>query len=622
MCGISGIFQFHNFYDVSDNIVRMNEALAHRGPDNAGIYLDGPIALGHRRLSIIDLSEAGKQPLFSYDQRYCIIFNGELYNYRQIKNVCTSYPFQTNTDTEVILAAYSKWGKNCLQHFNGMFAFAIWDTFKKELFIARDRLGVKPLYYYKDQQKVLFSSEIRSLLKSGLIPKKINPQGVVDFLQYQTVHAPHTIIQDVYMLMPGHFMVVNEEGYGIEKYWEINYNVYAENSSSYTDVCEQVKKLLYDAVERRLVADVPFGAFLSGGIDSSAVVGIMSEVATEKVKTFSVVFDEEKFSEAKYARLVAAKFKTEHHEIKLTPQDFLDSLPHALHAMDHPSGDGPNTFIVSKVTKAAGISMALSGLGGDEVFCGYNVFKQLFLLNRHIWISQLPQILRANAGRLLKLVKPGIASNKIGKALSLNRFHIVDLYPIIRQIYFTDDIQRMLCTSMLAENQVAGIIDNLSERTDSNGILSKISFLEISTYLQNVLLRDTDQMSMAHALEVREPFLDHTLIEYVMSLPDAYKYPTSPKKLLTDSLGELLPKEVVHRPKMGFTLPWADWLKRDVRQFTEDKLFQLSNRSLFNRAEILSNWHSFLKGDPRLNWVKIWSLVVLESWLESNEIEL
>lgn len=630
MCGINGIVGISDKHLAGEKIAAMNHAMRHRGPDDEGVFIDEKIALGHRRLSIIDLSAAGHQPMTSFDDRYVIVYNGELYNYKDLKfelqrvvsgSSQQAYLFQTNTDTEVILAAYSRWGADCVKRFNGMFAFAVWDKQKKELFISRDRLGIKPLYYLYTNGVFAFSSEIRSLLASDLIRKKIDEEALVDYLRYQTVHAPNTIVKGVKMLLPGHSIVMQQEQLKIKKYWDIveDRNMEGKNKS-YNDVCKDVNELLSKAVERRLMADVPFGAFLSGGIDSSAIVGLMSKVSSEKVKTFSVVFDESEFSESKYAQLVAKKFNTDHHEIKLTPNDFLKDLPNALSAMDHPSGDGPNTYIVSKATKNAGITMALSGLGGDELFGGYDVFKRGLDISKKNWVNYFPLFARSLSAEMFLKLKPSAASEKMAAMLKSSKIDFESFYPLSRQVLMDDKITSIIRTDKLSKNAVGNIVSGI-DLSDNEFRISRISIAEISTYMQNVLLRDTDQMSMAHALEVRVPFIDYTLVEYVMGLPDKYKSIESPKKLLVDALGELLPSDVVNRPKMGFTLPWKHWMKNELRTFCEQRLLSLAKRPLFNEQGIMSIWNGFLKDDGTISWSRVWHLVVLENWLQLNKIE-
>jgi len=627
MCGINGIVGMDDTGLARKIINTMNDTLAHRGPDDHGVFVEPTIALGHRRLSIIDLSSAGHQPMFSHDQRYCITFNGEIYNFAELKSQLDNYPYTNQTDTEVILAAYQRWGTACLEKLDGMFVFAIWDRVERELFIARDRLGIKPLYFFKQGEKLLFSSEIRSLLKSEVIPRKLNDQALVDYLRYQTVHAPNTIIKDVEMLMPGHFMIFKNGSLKINEYWNSVKNKVKHSEldrKNYNEIKKKVSELLHEAVDERLMADVPLGAFLSGGIDSSIVVGLMSRLSDQKVNTFSVSFAEEELDESEYAEMVSKKFDTNHTEIHLTPDDFLDYLPNALNSMDHPSGDGPNTYVVSKVTRESGIVVALSGLGGDEVFAGYDTFKQLRKLIDNRWILQLPVYLRDLAGLLIKKIKPGSISTKINKVLSLKDWDVNSTYPIMRQVLHEDQLKLLLDRDKLAPNSVLEILEeyNLNGNTN-NGLpmLSKISVAELSTYMQNVLLRDTDQMSMASALEVRVPFLDHQLIEYVLAVPDKYKYPSIPKKLLVDATEGLLPREVFDRPKMGFTLPWEKWLKDDLKTFCDIQLCNLGKRKEFNASEIDELWRSFLNENGKVGWARIWILVVLSYWLTKNNID-
>ena len=630
MCGINGILGIADSGLAKQKVQAMNIAMKHRGPDDEGFFVNGDVALGHRRLSIIDLSAAGHQPMQSFDGRFQIVYNGELYNFKELKfelqrvvsgSKEQAYFFQTNTDTEVIIAAYARWGEDCVNHFNGMFAFAIWDTLKKELFIARDRLGIKPLYYIYTNNVLAFSSEMRSLMASDLIPKQLDENGLVDFLRYQTVHAPNTIVKGVKMLMPGHYMKSTNGKITIHSYWNLKKNISrASDGKSYTDVCKDVNNLLTKAVERRLIADVPFGAFLSGGIDSSAIVGLMSKVSTEKVKTFSVTFDESEFSESKYAQLIAKKFNTDHHEIILKPKDFLTELPNALKAMDHPSGDGPNTYIVSKATKEAGITMALSGLGGDELFAGYDVFKRSLELNKKAWLNGVPKFMRGAGGSVLTKMKPGVATDKIAEFLKQDAINFKTFYPLSRQVLLDKEIASILNKKELSSNSVSEIIQTAG-LLDIQSKISQTSIAEISTYMQNVLLGDADQMSMAHALEIRVPFIDYTLVEYVLGVPDKYKSTSSPKKLLVDSLGDLLPPEIVNRPKMGFTFPWKEWMRNEMKTFCEQKMISLSKRSNFNEQGVMNLWISFLADNPKVTWSRVWYLVVLENWLQENKIE-
>ena len=605
---------------------QMNSKQKHRGPDASGTYVNDFVAFGHSRLSIIDLEASSNQPFYSSDNKFILIFNGEIYNYNEIRESLPDYVFRTNSDTEVVLAAYQTWGTNCVHQFNGMFAFAIWDVEKCALFIARDRLGIKPLYVYDNNESIVFSSEIRSLMECSLVKKKIDKDSFVDYLRYNTVHAPKTIIEGVKMLMPGHYIWVSDDEYKNEPYWDINkYLNRKSDNQSYEEIKIEVKDRLTKSVKRRLVADVPFGAFLSGGIDSSAIVALMSEVSDEPVKTFNISFAEEKFSEAKYARIIAKKYKTDHTEIKLTPTDFLKELPSALSGMDHPSGDGPNSFVISKATKDAGVTMALSGLGGDELFAGYDIFPRAVSLLDKKWVYSFPIGIRRLMGKALKIVKPTIASDKIVETITQKYLELPFYYPINRQVLDDELISKLTGIAILPENVVYRIgLNSLDVKSPGfkSPFLSKVSYMEMNTYMQNVLLRDTDQMSMAHSLEVRVPFLDHELVEYVYGVADEYKFPYSPKKLLVDSLGDLLPKEIVNRPKMGFTFPWDQWMKNELKDFCIKNLTNLVDRELLDKKQLWDMWDRFLNGNQKATWSRLWPLVVLGFWLEENDIEV
>jgi len=627
MCGINGfISERYSSEQKKELVQKMNLCLSHRGPDNDGIWTDNEVAFGHRRLSIIDLSAEGNQPFFSNDGRYVIIYNGELYNYKELKlelqrsahgSKDQPYFFKTNTDTEVVLAAFIRYGTKCLQLFNGMYAFAIYDTLEKKLTIARDRLGVKPLYYYFGDEGFLFSSEIRPIIHSKIKSFSLNKDVLGEYVMYQTVLAPNTIIKGVKVLLPGHYLEYQNNKASIAEYYSLNKFASVNEDLSYAETCNKVNELLTLSVQRRLVADVPFGAFLSGGIDSSAIVGLMSKVSSEKIQTFNISFDESEFSESKYAKLISEKFNTQHHEIKLRPEDFLKQLPEALSAMDHPTGDGPNTYIVSKATKQAGVTMALSGIGGDELFAGYDVFKRMAELQKKAWLNALPAFSRKAVGFAIKKRKKTFAGNKIEELLGQEKIDFNSAYPLSRSVFTQKELSKLMKDEK-AFKQINILVSNVPQVKDH--LLSAVSVSEINTYLQNVLLRDADQMSMAVALEVREPFLDYKLVDFVLGVNDEKKYPHTPKKLLIDSLGDLLPNEIVNRPKMGFTLPWQNWLKNDLKTFCEKNINELSELDFCNKNAIQDLWKRFLNNDSSVKWSRVWHLVVLNNWIKENNI--
>ena len=625
MCGITGILNIHSQTAIGKPIKNMTDALAHRGPDSDGFYIEeSRVALGHRRLSIIDLSTSANQPFFDDSDRYVLIFNGEIYNYLEVKPLLPEYSFKTTSDTEVILAAYIKWGKDCLQYLNGMFAFAIWDKIEQTLFVARDRLGVKPFYYYHDTEHFVFASEIRSLLASGFVPRQLDKFALHDYLMFQSVYAPYTILKNVFQLMPGEYAFVSAKGIQKDYYWKI------ETPPQYSDVHDRktvehtVRDLLSASVERRMISDVPLGGFLSGGIDSSAVVALMAQSSDRPIDTFTVTFGEKKFDESNYAQIIAKKFNTHHTEIRLTPDDFLKELPNALNSVDAPSGDGLNTYVVSKATKEAGITVALSGLGGDELFAGYQYFKHYTKLREDLsYYWKIPQALRSGVLAVGNSLLPkNEKRHRISKILSAPQPSIDEIYPYFRSVNTEEVAKEYLSSHGFATPIIQTLLQQRKKDIEKLPYLSQVSVGELYGYTLNVLLRDTDQFSMASALEVREPFFDYKLVEYLMTVPDDMKLGKAPKNLLVSALHPLLPDEIVYRPKMGFSFPWNDWLLNDLRDFCNEYIQNLSNYDLFNLKTVQSEWQLFLSSKgTKVSWVKIWQIVVLSHWLKTNNIE-
>jgi asparagine synthase (glutamine-hydrolysing) len=624
MCGIAGIFGLEGIANPEEKVGVMNRVQAHRGPDAEGIWRGPNLVLGHRRLSIIDTSDAGNQPFFSHDRKQVIVFNGEIYNYLEIKSEIGDYPFRTDSDTEVILAAYRKWGIRCIHRFNGMFAFALWDEEKESLFLVRDRLGIKPLYYTMKSGSIAFASEVRALTESGLASRDIDPDSLVDFLRYQTVHGPETILRDVKLLDAGSYLEIKDDNFEGHRYWQAT-TAFSRMSEgqSLPEIQQHIRELLTDAVRLRMRADVPFGAFLSGGIDSSLVVGLMSGVSPRPVDTFSVAFFEKEFDESDYSDAVAKRFNTNHTVIRLSADEFLHNVPRALDAMDHPSGDGLNTWVVSKVTKEKGITMALSGLGGDELFAGYPVFRQSMELLDKKWLQSFPKMFRRLGGRAYRALKPGVASDKLMALLSQDYLDFEYAYPIRRQVLTEARIAALMGRSKLPRNRVFEILkETVAHGTHGFNLphLSKVSVAEMSTYMQHVLLRDTDRMSMDHALEVRVPFLDYRLVEYVLGVADRHKFPHTPKQLLVSSFPDLLPEDLVNRPKMGFTFPWEHWMKNELRPLCETAIERLADHPLFDSRAVRQLWADFLRNDPRTGWSRVWPLVALSEWMHRNRM--
>jgi asparagine synthase (glutamine-hydrolysing) len=616
MCGIAGIVNFKERIPQEEAIRMMTNCIAHRGPDAQGIYVDNLIALGHRRLSIIDVSEAANQPLWDHKKRFAIIFNGEIYNYRELRSQYPDYPYQTRSDAEVILAYYEKYGIECLSYLNGMFGLAIWDLNEKSLLIARDRIGEKPVFYFADEQKFLFSSEIRSLLESGMVPKKLNNLIIPEYLMYQAPMGTNSMVEGIRQLSSGNYILIKDAQWKEVKYWSYDHAVASTDNLELAK--NKIKELFLDSVRLRMVSDVPFGAFLSGGIDSSLVVACMAELSSQPVNSFNICFDEKEYDESGYAELIAKKYKTNHHRILARPSEFLDIVPEVLAAMDSPSGDGPNTYLVAKHIRANHVKVALSGLGGDELFAGYDKFLFYQRSIRNHWMSKLPKSIRHLMANVLSKGNKNRAM-KLTQLMELSKWDLPTVYPLLRRAYSRSEANELLKIKS-DKDQVEENLELINANISWMESFSKCTVGEMETYTRDVLLHDTDQMAMAHALEVRVPFFDHRLVEYVLSLPDKFKYPHKPKQLLVDSLAPRLPAEIVHRKKMGFTLPFDHWLRKELHGFADQKIKSIAERPEFNSDAVLKKWNDFRKGDQSVLWIRIWQLIVLSDWLERNKL--
>lgn len=615
MCGIAGIIS--NTKPLRPVAEAITNALKHRGPDASGFYSDDLVALGHRRLSIIDLSEQGNQPMYDAEGTLVIVYNGELYNYKELRERLRShYSFRTNSDTEVILAAFKVWGQDCLKEFNGIFAFAIWNTETRKLFIARDQIGVKPLYYYRNEECFLFASELQALLASGLIERKLSNQGLVDYLSYQSVHEPSSMIRSVYQLKGGYYAWVDATSLYQFQYYDMT-DIEIHESATYQEIKDNIKSLFNQAVQRQLVSDVPLAIFLSGGIDSTALVAAAAKMSQNKVNTFSIAFSEKQYDESHYSRLIAEKYNTNHRECVVPATIFIDQIEDALNAMSTPSGDGPNTYMISNLVKESDIKVALSGLGGDEIFAGYANFKKYYSLNQ--FQNKLPNWFRQSLGNIF--MKSGTRQiQKIAELFTKPTFDIAYVYPTFRRIYNMEELKELNNLLDMYEDTIESGLLWEKDKINDLPVLSRFSVAELKNYTQNVLLEDADQMSMANSIELRVPFLDKDLVGYVLGVPDKYKYPSTPKKLLVDSLWPLIPDEIVNRPKMGFSFPWELWMRNELKSFCEERIYRLAQRDLFNPDVIISMWKSFIAGNKKIQWFKIWLLVVLEHWLERNGV--
>jgi asparagine synthase (glutamine-hydrolysing) len=548
-----------------------------------------------------------------------ITYNGETYNFKQLRSEIDgdSYAWRSSSDTEVVLRAYGKWGVEAFRRLRGMFALAIWDESQRMLLLARDPFGIKPLYYYRTEQFVVFASELRALLASGLVPRKLSSDGVDSYLANGSVEAPLTIVDGVKQLLPGQCMQVQAvaEGKPVIKISDfVVSHREIDNPRSRAEAIARLRSELEESVRLHLVSDVPLGVFLSGGVDSSAMVALTSRISGEPPRTFSVVFDEPAYSEAPHARTIAVKFRTDHCETRLNEDQLLEMLPHALASLDQPTMDGINTFVVSKAVKNAGVTVALSGLGGDELFAGYPSFKRALKVEAMSPLSK--HFLRAASG-LGKIGLNGSTQRNKFWQLAASDCAPADVYRISRQL-FPPDYLRRLTRHEPHVSRTGGEV--------GADVVNQISLLELRGYMTNTLLRDTDAMSMAHSLEVRVPLVDVKVVEFAISLPGKWKLGNGTngveKPLLADALADLLPRELLARPKMGFTLPFEKWLHGRLRSEVET-VFQNDEQLLASGLapdSVREVWRKFLRKPSAIGWSRPWSLYVLARWCEINGV--
>jgi asparagine synthase (glutamine-hydrolysing) len=637
MCGIFGIIG-HNARVPAEVLERATRSLAHRGPDDSGtvILRDAAreaveIGLGNRRLAILDLSPQGHQPMNDPATGNWIVYNGEVYNFREARAKLeqAGLQFGSNSDTEVILKAYAHWGEQCLHEFRGMFAFAIWDAQRHRVFVARDPMGIKPLYFYHSDQYFMFSSEVRTLLGTGLVPRVIDCAGLVNYLAFGSVYDPNTLVEGVNALPPGCYLTWEDGHVKQEQYWDLvgpnldeGCNHAGAGAEKRNELETQVGEMLDESVRMQLVSDVPVGVFLSGGIDSSSLVGILSRNGV-RPSTFSIVFREEDYSEAEYSRAVAQHFRTDHHEITVTESDFFAAIDPAIHAMDMPTIDGINTYFVSERTRAAGVKVVLSGLGGDEMFAGYSSFRTVPQMERFTsaW-DRMPGAVRSPLANMFAALAPSSDQNRKLTALYRNGGGIVHPYFLSRML-FTPGQQNELLPEMKTNSATflraeRPLTESLS-RALSLDPVNRVSYLESRCYMLNTLLRDSDFMSMAHGLEVRVPLIDHRLARRILALPGSWKLDSTPKPLLVSALGGQLPEKIVHRAKRGFTLPFEHWLRDALRPVVEESLRKIGDGvlgTLISERAARGVWENFLQG--RTSWSRPWSLYVLQCWCQQH----
>lgn len=635
MCGIVGIIA-KDTQIPSGLLETATLSLAHRGPDDSGTIIlresmptPVEIGLGNRRLAILDLSPLGHQPMHDPETGNWIAYNGEIYNFREIRRELEQNGdcFTSHTDTEVILKAYARWGTACLERFRGMFAVALWDARLHQLFLARDQMGIKPLYYAQAGSYFLFASEVRTLLGTGLVQRRIDSAGLCNYLTFGSAYDPLTLVDGVRALPAGHCGTWNCGKFAISRYWDLlagNEEEFSPGPCGGLLTPGELKTLIEESIRSQLVSDVPVGIFLSGGIDSSALVSVVSRGGV-KPSTFSVVFREREYSEAQYSKAIAERFHTDHHEITVSQSDVLTAVPDALRAMDLPTMDGVNTFFVSRETRQAGVKVVLSGLGGDEVFAGYSSFRTVPRMERSFnLLNNLPTVARRVAGKAYQALSPDSDQNRKLASLILGGDSVLHPYFIARML-FTSRQNKQLLQKQEEETWAVAMAAQSEHlrRSDRMDPINRVSYLELRCYMLNTLLRDADFMSMSQGLEVRVPLLDHKLAKTVMDLPGSRKLGSTPKKLLVEALNNSLPDQVVHRHKRGFTLPFEHWMRQELRAkiepvLTAKHVYDGPLGGILNGREVEQVWNDFLT--QKTSWSRPWALFVLQCWCDLHGV--
>jgi asparagine synthase (glutamine-hydrolysing) len=630
MCGIAGIISAKlTPLAREDAVTRMVQRQHHRGPDDSGLYSNGDATLGMCRLAIFDPAN-GHQPLTSPDGRFTLVFNGAIYNYRELQRdfAARGWNFRTQCDTEVLLAAFVHEGPACLKRLRGMFAFAVWDATERTLFAARDPLGIKPLYYARlPADSVIFASELNALLASGQVAREIDPASVGEYLAWFSVPAPRTIYRGIANLPPGHCLHVNAAGrVSTEAWWHLPAPTNPGRvATNYHDFVHGLRHQLEDSIRAHRVADVPVGAFLSGGMDSTAIVGLMARSGGPRLKTFSLVFGEAGFSEQASSRLAAQTFGTDHHEELITGPRVAADLPRLIASFDQPTGDGLNTYYASQTARQGGVTVALSGLGGDELFGGYPSFRDLPKLQRLLpWWRALPGGLRQTLIARLQ-ARATVRSRKLADFLT----HARDLHELASlQRRVLPEIARLALLAPEARMQAERLgpthpmLDDFVSELFGADAFQIISAWELRTYMTDVLLRDSDVFSMAHSLELRVPFVDRVLLEWLWPQPDYFKWNGHlGKKALADATADIVPQAIRQRRKQGFALPFALWMQAELKPFLEETFSpaSLSACPWLQAGEVARVWQEYkVQRDPRA-WSRIWTLAVLIAFANRRE---
>ncbi|MFA5255282.1 MAG: asparagine synthase (glutamine-hydrolyzing) [Candidatus Omnitrophota bacterium] len=627
MCGIAGVFSFKEDVSIDRGLIKkMCSALIHRGPDDEGIYCDNNIGLGHRRLSIIDL-EGGRQPMSNEDGSVWIVFNGEIYNFLEIRAdlIKKGHRFKTRCDTEVIVHLYEEEGAGCLGKLRGMFAFAIWDARDKTVFLARDRVGIKPLHYAVIGGRLIFASEIKAILEDPRVERRLDYEALHDYLSLMYVPAPGTMFKGIYKLPAGHYLKCGGEGPAIKEYWDIDF------SKTTVQTEPQIREGLYQAlrgsVGSHLISDVPIGAFLSGGIDSSSIVSIMSGLRQGHVITNSIGFRQKDYDELEYARLIAKRYSTDHHEYIVEPQA-MEALDKLIWFYDEPFADASSipTYYLSKMARQ-NVKVSLSGDGGDENFAGYDRYGYSNIIMK--LQNAIPPVLKG-AAEYFSRAAAGYGNAlaiKIKNKLDEAYLPPFDIYFKIISIFREEEKGRLYSSAI--KNNIKGYRTSekfraIFERCKSGDYISKLQYLDMKTYLCDDILTKVDRASMANSLEVRVPLLDHLFMEYVAAIPSSLKIRgASGKYIFKEAMARDIPGEILRRPKMGFAVPMTSWLRNELKEIVEEDIFLPGGiiRQLFDPAYVKNMWQTVLYSNMRgfrdtdFSY-RIWLLFIFSRWFK------
>jgi asparagine synthase (glutamine-hydrolysing) len=618
MCGICGKISWKAAIDPS-LVQRMMDKMVHRGPDDQGMYIEQRMVLGHRRLSIIDLN-TGKQPISNEDDTVWIVFNGEIYNFIQLRRelLDSGHRFKTQTDTEVIVHLYEEYGNDCVDRLNGMFAFAIWDVRRKKLLLARDRVGIKPLYYSMSQNGVSFASEIKALLADSGIERQVEPQTIDKFLTFLYTPGPETMFKSVRKLPPGHYLVCEDGKTQLHKYWDLTFQE-PTTALGLKETAAQLAELLQETVRSHMISDVPVGVLLSGGVDSTGLLSFCIEQTDKKVETFTVGFEGEQFADERmYARLAAERYGTRHHEMTISSKEFRDFLPAYVRYMEEPVCEPPAValYYVTRLAREH-VKVLISGEGGDEAFAGYQNYRNLVWLERLKHMAGFwPEGLRHLINGLSVISPSRFRKYSALTAIPLEQYYYSrtanpqNIFIQRREDFYTDDFRKEILPELSLE-----FVQQFFSRMKHQNTLNKMLYIDLKTWLPDDLLIKADKMTMANSVELRVPLLDHKVLEFAASLPPSYKLNgLTTKYILKKTLKGRIPLEIVKRKKAGFPVPIQSWISGDLKDFTRDLLLDTATltRKVFRKdaVEKLLQEAETLKKYGK----EVFSLVVLELW--------